>query len=243
MRFGLVAHRVHRQEAEGALARWVRECEEGIRKLGLGLHAVGGTYDVTITTSGQAVTGLDFGDYQSGVGPIGPETRVNVTTAAAQQTTTGDNINAVASDLHGSFVVVWQGQGQGDVGGVFGQRYDNAGNPLGSEFQLNTYTRSSQARPAVASDANGNFVVVWEGAGAGDAYGVFGQRYDSGGNPLGSVPTSETPWSAKPNATDAAMATTTATSTPGTRGSQRVSTRIRTRLTSPIATAALTAFP
>ena len=45
MRFGLVAHRVHRQGPGGALALWARNCEAGIRALGLGLHAVGGTYD------------------------------------------------------------------------------------------------------------------------------------------------------------------------------------------------------
>ncbi len=48
----------------------------------------------------------------------------------------------------------------------------------------------------------------------------------SGGNPFGRVPTSETPWSARSNAADAAIAATTATSTPGIRGSQRPSTRI-----------------
>ena len=45
----------------------------------------------------------------------------------------------------------------------------------------------------------------------------------SGGKPCGSVPTSETPWSPRSSAADAAIATTTATSTPGTRGSQRAS--------------------
>jgi methylglyoxal synthase len=45
LRFGLVAHRQHRQGAESALAAWARACEPGIRALGLGLHAVGGTYD------------------------------------------------------------------------------------------------------------------------------------------------------------------------------------------------------
>ena len=45
MRFGLVAHRAHRHDANGALAGWARACEANIRALGLGLHAVGGTYD------------------------------------------------------------------------------------------------------------------------------------------------------------------------------------------------------
>jgi methylglyoxal synthase len=43
-RFGLVAHRRHLQP-DGALARWLDACEPGIRALGLGLHAVGGTCD------------------------------------------------------------------------------------------------------------------------------------------------------------------------------------------------------
>ncbi len=45
MRFGLVAHRTHRHDGDGALATWARACEGNIRALGLGLHAVGGTYD------------------------------------------------------------------------------------------------------------------------------------------------------------------------------------------------------
>lgn len=46
-RFGLVAHRLHRQTDHG-LHRWVDACEPGIRALGLGLHAVGGTYDALV---------------------------------------------------------------------------------------------------------------------------------------------------------------------------------------------------
>lgn len=45
MRFGLVAHRVHRQHADSALAAWARDCDARVRALNLGLHAVGGTYD------------------------------------------------------------------------------------------------------------------------------------------------------------------------------------------------------
>ena len=52
----------------------------------------------------------------------------------------------------------------------------------------------------------------------------------SGGNPFGSVPTSETPRPASLNAADAVIAMMTATSTPGTLGSQRPTARITTRL-------------
>lgn len=94
----------------------------------------------------------------------------------------------VASDASGNFVVVWESDGQdGWFSGVFGQRYDSGGNPLGGEFRVNTHTPDAQRFPSVASDPAGNFVVVWDsGFGGDDIYfGIFGQRYDSDGNPLG----------------------------------------------------------
>lgn len=57
--------------------------------------------------------------------------------------------------------------------------------PLGANFQVNTYTTGDQAFPSVSSDAEGNFVVVWNGLGQdGSAYGVFGRRYDADGQAL-----------------------------------------------------------
>ena len=59
------------------------------------------------------------------------------------------------------------------------------GDPVGPEFQINTYTTSFQWNPAVASDSSGNFVVVWQSYQDGSSWGVFGQRYVSTGAPLG----------------------------------------------------------
>src|SRR5262245_15727305 len=61
----------------------------------------------------------------------------------------------------------------------------------GPEFQVNTYTTGNQGvypygAHLVASDASGNFVVVWSGVGSGDASGVFAQRYDNTGLRRGS---------------------------------------------------------
>lgn len=71
--------------------------------------------------------------------------------------------------------------------GVFGQRYDSAGNPLGGEFQINTYTTKGQLAPAVAADSDGDFVVVWYSQDQdGSGTGIFGQRFDSGGTASGS---------------------------------------------------------
>jgi hypothetical protein len=62
--------------------------------------------------------------------------------------------------------------------------------PLGPEFQVNGYVQSDQERPAVATDAAGNFVVVWRSYGSAftdtSEESIQGQRYDSLGTALGS---------------------------------------------------------
>ena len=54
------------------------------------------------------------------------------------------------------------------------------------EFQVNTWSPNSQIYPSVASLPSGGFVVVWSGAGQGDSSGVYGQRFDSNGDKVGS---------------------------------------------------------
>jgi hypothetical protein len=57
---------------------------------------------------------------------------------------------------------------------------------VGPEFRVNSYTTNDQGMPSVASDQNGNFVVVWQSLNQdGSSYGVFGQRYGASGTPLG----------------------------------------------------------
>jgi hypothetical protein len=96
---------------------------------------------------------------------------------------------ALAADGTGRFVVIWRSNQAPDPVGVFGQRFDAAGVPLGSEFHVNTYTTSHQALPAVASDPAGNFLVTWSSGfdsdQDGDDWGVFAQRFDASGTPLG----------------------------------------------------------
>jgi hypothetical protein len=63
------------------------------------------------------------------------------------------------------------------------------GDPLGPEFQVNTYTTSRQGDPAVSPDGTGGFVVVWQSTGSSgtdtDGSSIQGQRYDSTGTPVG----------------------------------------------------------
>ena len=58
--------------------------------------------------------------------------------------------------------------------------------PAGAEFQVNTYTTSSQQLEVVGIDAAGNFVAAWQSNGQdGAAAGIFAQRYASDGSPTG----------------------------------------------------------
>jgi hypothetical protein len=129
----------------------------------------GQAYSVTISTSGQNLTGLNFGNHLSGVGPVGPESLVNGTTAGTQvyaATGTGaGQVNTVAVDGQGDYVVVWQGNGPGDPNGVFARVFDAAGNPRTGEVLVNTTAAASQALAVVAVDASGDFAVAWDGGG------------------------------------------------------------------------------
>jgi hypothetical protein len=122
--------------------------------------------------------------YASSGAPVGPEFRVNTFTTGTQR------LPSIASDPSGNFVVVWQSVGAGAPPGVFGQRYSSSGAPLGTEFQVNTYTTAYPYNlgqvPQVAADATGRFVVVWNTA----VYpfadtDIALRRYDSFGAPLG----------------------------------------------------------
>jgi hypothetical protein len=109
----------------------------------------------------------------------GAELRVNTYTTGSQS---GPQV-ATAAD--GSFVVVWAGYGTG--GGsfdVFGQRFDPAGTPRGTDFLVNTYTTGFQSNARVHGDASGRFLVVWLGA-DGNNSGVLAQRYDAAGARIG----------------------------------------------------------
>ncbi|MDB5303423.1 MAG: uncharacterized protein JWM97_972, partial [Phycisphaerales bacterium] len=58
--------------------------------------------------------------------------------------------------------------------------------PAGGELLLNQAIGSTQQSPAVAVDASGNTVAVWQSLGEdGDGWGIYGRRFDPSGNALG----------------------------------------------------------
>ncbi|HKC24973.1 MAG TPA: hypothetical protein VKF32_09535, partial [Thermoanaerobaculia bacterium] len=71
---------------------------------------------------------------------------------------------------------------------VGGGSADLAGQPVGSEFRVNTYTTGAQSSPAVLTfpTTPSPFVVAWDGEGVGDRDGIFFRRFSAPAAPLGS---------------------------------------------------------
>jgi len=90
--------------------------------------------------------------------------------------TAGGQFNpSVSMKNNGQFVIIWQGQGEGDGSGVFGQRYDSDGTAIGEDFRINRYVVGSQDESYVAMKDDGEFVAVWQSGGQdGDGLGIFG---------------------------------------------------------------------
>ena len=90
---------------------------------------------------------------------------------------------AVATGV--GFVVAWQSYGPPGQFDIFARPFSSGGAPLASEFQVNLYTVAYQTSPAVASGADGDFVVVWQTPQDGSGNGIFGRAFSSSGSPDG----------------------------------------------------------
>lgn len=118
---------------------------------------------------------------------VGAEFRVNTITDGEQ------TVPSVAMSSNGDFVVVvWESHAaDGSYANIAGQRYNAVGEAQGPEFQVNTDTRYN-ARPDVAIDEDGDFVVVWvtrtyseDGGTLIDGGDVFARRFAADGTPGG----------------------------------------------------------
>lgn len=96
---------------------------------------------------------------------------------------------AITVQANGDFTAAWNTfEEDGSGFGVFAQRFSADGTEIDAvPFLVNTTTAREQSAPAIASDSNGNVLVVWQSKGQdeGDTFGVFGQWYDSSGAKLG----------------------------------------------------------
>ena len=108
---------------------------------------------------------------------LGPEIVINT------YTTRGQRAADVAALGDSSFVIAWASYGQdGDGAGIFAQVVDQAGQKLGGEIAVNTYTTGRQGRPYVAASGIGEFVVTWPSyLQDGSGYGVFARYFEEVG--------------------------------------------------------------
>ncbi|MCA9096945.1 MAG: VCBS repeat-containing protein [Planctomycetaceae bacterium] len=94
---------------------------------------------------------------------------------------------AVAMDIDGDFVIAWESYLQDGWGeGIYAQRFNSLGTPQGSEFQVHTYTSDRQTAPAVAMNADGDFVISWESYEQdGSSFGIYARQFNALGVPQG----------------------------------------------------------
>lgn len=89
---------------------------------------------------------------------------------------------AVTTTESGRFAVAYQSS-YDTSSDVLVRIFDSLGMPLNNAWVVNTYTSGEQARPDIASDALGDFVVTWHSAQDGDSRSVHGQQFSSDGTP------------------------------------------------------------
>ncbi|MGE5609876.1 MAG: SdrD B-like domain-containing protein, partial [Bacillota bacterium] len=136
---------------------------------------------------GQTISAVDFGSRllvsTTDFAPSGDAIIVNPD-AGSWDATWGNLV--VAADADGNFVVAWEQFVTGSGRDVFARLYHADGTASGPAFRVNTTTKGDQERPAVAMDANGEFVIAWVDQ-TGVYYGneIYAQRYDSKGQPQG----------------------------------------------------------
>jgi hypothetical protein len=91
------------------------------------------------------------------------------------------------------FIVVWESYGSpgddGSLSSIQARIFDSDGVPVGGQFQVNTYTSGFQSMPAVATLADGSFVVVWQSDGSlGDdnsLTSIQARRFGNDAQPVG----------------------------------------------------------
>ena len=134
-----------------------------------------------VTWQSYAQDGSGYGIYQqrysAGGKAVGAETQVNTTTASSQDT------SVVTGLADGGWLVCWTSYDQdGSATGLYQQRYNRAGEAVGTEQRVNSTVEDYQLNASVTSLADGGWLVCWESyAQDGSGYGVYQQRFTAGG--------------------------------------------------------------
>ncbi len=86
---------------------------------------------------------------------------------------------SITSLTGGGFAIVWQSQDQdGDLWGIFGQRYKADGSTKGEEFMVNSITSGEQTFPVIGGLSNDGFMVSWLGVDPeGDGHNIYARKF------------------------------------------------------------------
>lgn len=139
-----------------------------------------GGYVIAWHSAAEDGSGLDVHAQRFGAdgAATGPQTIVN-TTLAGHQTSP-----AITAMPDGGYVIAWTSTDQDGSGdGVFAQRFDAAGNAVGSENPINNTTALNQADVSLAP-AHGGYVAAWISQEAdGRSWDVFASAVQDGSMP------------------------------------------------------------
>ena len=113
------------------------------------------------------MTSFALSDYQV------VETRANTFTGNVQHR------SSIGVDGDGNMFVAWASRRQeSGTYGVFAQRFDPLGRPLGTEIHVNQFLPGYQSEPAVSIDQSGTAWVAWQSLGQdGSRSGIFMRRF------------------------------------------------------------------
>lgn len=93
--------------------------------------------------------------------------------------TTGNQGNStIAVDASGNFVITWESNLEDTSGwGIFAQRFNFFGTKIGDPIAINQTTNLDQRFPTVASNADGNFIIVWSSFSTATDWDIQARRF------------------------------------------------------------------
>jgi flagellar hook capping protein FlgD len=81
----------------------------------------------------------------------------------------------------GGFVICWESAHSGGPFDILCQIYDNSGNKIGAEIQVNSNFRHAESFPNISNLSNGGFVICWQSYDDINSWEVYGQIFDENG--------------------------------------------------------------
>ena len=117
------------------------------------------------------------------INPSGAEFLVNDRVHGFQSI--DENVSAVAVSEAAGTIAAYAGLGAGTRESIFLRRFDRAGVAQEVAARASSTIQGTRTAAVVAANDAGSSVVVWQGRGPGDKYGIFLQRFDAAGGAAG----------------------------------------------------------